>query len=95
MCILQPDMCAICAFLFNTLKLCLRQLLILCRAGTRYETPDNLGAANLLRSCAGLATKCHSKFAITRILEESGASLTAVSDRDSIIYTLECLQEHL
>lgn len=60
------------------------------KAGSRYESSDNLGAAHVLRSACGLSTKQLSTFAITRLIQERGANLWAVNDRDSICYTLEC-----
>ncbi|KAJ1529204.1 hypothetical protein ONE63_006008 [Megalurothrips usitatus] len=60
------------------------------KAGSRYETADNLGVSHVLRSACGLATSSASAFAVTRIIQERGANLYAVNDRDSISYTLEC-----
>lgn len=60
------------------------------KAGSRYETPENLGVTHVLRSACGLATGSLSAFAITRLIQERGANLYAVNDRDSISYTLEC-----
>lgn len=59
------------------------------RAGSRNETPDNLGAAHVLRIAAGLSTSSNSQFAIVRNIQEVGANLTATSDREAILYTLE------
>ncbi|KAK3916640.1 Cytochrome b-c1 complex subunit 2, mitochondrial [Frankliniella fusca] len=65
------------------------------KAGSRYETPENLGAAHVLRSACGLTTKGLSTFAITRLIQERGANLWAVNDRDSISYILECYVQSL
>lgn len=62
---------------------------ILFRAGSRYETAENLGVSNLLRSSAGLTTEEFTKFGIVRNLQQIGASLSVTSDRESIAYTLE------
>ncbi|XP_034250725.1 cytochrome b-c1 complex subunit 2, mitochondrial [Thrips palmi] len=60
------------------------------KAGSRYETADNLGVSHVLRAACGLTTGSLSTFAITRLIQERGANLYAVNDRDSISYTLEC-----
>lgn len=62
---------------------------IVLRAGSRNETSDNLGVTHVLRVAAGLSTKNASQFAITRNIQQVGASLTATSDRETISYTLE------
>lgn len=59
------------------------------RAGSRNETPDNLGVAHVLRVAAGLGTRNSSQFAIIRNIQQVGANLTATSDREVISYTLE------
>ncbi|XP_030746532.1 cytochrome b-c1 complex subunit 2, mitochondrial [Sitophilus oryzae] len=59
------------------------------RAGSRYETSDNLGAVHVIRTAAGLSTKNASQFAIIRNIQQVGASLTATADRETISYTLE------
>lgn len=60
------------------------------KAGSRYETAENLGVSHVLRAACGLTTGSLSTFAITRLIQERGANLYAVNDRDSISYTLEC-----
>lgn len=62
---------------------------IIFRAGSRYETSDNLGAAHVVRTAAGTSTKNASQFAIIRNIQQVGANLTATSDRETIAYTLE------
>lgn len=59
------------------------------RAGSRYETPDNLGTTHVLRAAAGTSTKCWSQFAITRRVQQQGATITCTSDRELVAYTLE------
>lgn len=63
--------------------------IVLYRAGSRNETPDNLGVAHVLRIAAGLSTRNSSQFAIIRNIQQVGANLTATSDRETILYTLE------
>ncbi|XP_026285734.1 cytochrome b-c1 complex subunit 2, mitochondrial [Frankliniella occidentalis] len=65
------------------------------KAGSRYETADNIGVAHVLRSACGLTTKSTSTFAVTRLIQERGANLWAVNDRDSISYILECYVQAL
>ncbi|RZC36189.1 cytochrome b-c1 complex subunit 2, mitochondrial, partial [Asbolus verrucosus] len=62
---------------------------IVVRAGSRNETPDNAGVTHTLRICAGLSTKNSTQFAITRNIQQVGASLTCSSDREVVAYTLE------
>ncbi|XP_065283843.1 cytochrome b-c1 complex subunit 2, mitochondrial [Dermacentor albipictus] len=66
------------------------RLAIVVKAGARYEDGSNLGITHTLRNAATLATKSHSKFAITKNLEYIGANLTACSTREHLIYLLEC-----
>lgn len=58
-------------------------------AGSRQETTDNLGAAHLMRICAGLSTANASQFGIIRNIQEVGANLSVTADRELIAYTLE------
>lgn len=64
-------------------------MFVLCRAGARNETAENSGAAHVLRICSGLSTKNASQFAITRNIQQVGASLTTTATRETITYTLE------
>nr|BAN20943.1 ubiquinol-cytochrome c reductase complex core protein [Riptortus pedestris] len=59
------------------------------RAGSRYENPENFGVSHVLRSSAGLTTACASSFIIQRSLQQIGANLTTVSDRETLVYILE------
>lgn len=65
------------------------------RAGSRCESADNLGASHVLRAAAGLSTKNATNFGITRNLQQVGASLTAVSDRELITYTVAVTKDEL
>lgn len=62
---------------------------IIYRAGSRQECNDNQGVAHVLRICAGMTTKSASQFAITRNIQQVGASLHCTLDRETISYTLE------
>ena len=65
------------------------------RAGSRYE-PDHLpGVSHHIRAAAGLTTLDSSIFGITRHMERAGASFKVTSNREYIIYRLDCLRERL
>ncbi|KAH6943413.1 hypothetical protein HPB50_021345 [Hyalomma asiaticum] len=66
------------------------RLAIVVKAGARYEDASTLGITHTLRNAATLATKSHSKFAITKNIEYLGANLTACTTREHLIYLLEC-----
>ncbi|KAK9502582.1 hypothetical protein O3M35_011330 [Rhynocoris fuscipes] len=65
------------------------------RAGSRYESHDNLGVSHVLRSSAGLSTKHATHFAISKNLQQIGATLSATSDRETIVYMLETTVDNL
>uniref|UniRef100_A0A069DU18 Putative cytochrome b-c1 complex subunit 2 mitochondrial-like isoform x2 n=1 Tax=Panstrongylus megistus TaxID=65343 RepID=A0A069DU18_9HEMI len=65
------------------------------KAGSRYEKPDNLGVSHILRSSAGLTTKCASHFAISKNIQQIGATFSATSDRETIVYMLETNNENV
>ncbi|KAI8426372.1 hypothetical protein MSG28_005223 [Choristoneura fumiferana] len=57
------------------------------KAGSRYESPSDLGLAHVLRSAAGLTTTNASSFIIARKLAQAGASAT----KENLSPALECL----
>lgn len=63
------------------------------KAGSRYETVENLGVTHVLRLAANLTTKGASAFKICRGLEAVGASLSVTSSREHMIYSLDCLRD--
>ncbi|XP_035262821.1 cytochrome b-c1 complex subunit 2, mitochondrial isoform X1 [Anguilla anguilla] len=65
------------------------------KAGCRYETPDNLGVTHILRLAANLTTKGASAFKICRGVEAVGGSLSVTSSRENMVYTVECLRDHI
>lgn len=65
------------------------------QAGCRYETPDSLGVTHLLRLAANLTTKGASAFKICRGVEAVGGSLSVTSSRENMIYSVECLRDHI
>ncbi|KAI1895972.1 hypothetical protein AGOR_G00090020 [Albula goreensis] len=65
------------------------------KAGCRYETADNQGVTHLLRLAANLTTKGASAFKICRGVEAVGGSLSVTSSRENMIYTVDCLRDHI
>lgn len=65
------------------------------RAGPRFETSKEAGVSHLIRYAAGMHTQNFTIFGITRNMEYSGASLTASSTRDDIIYQMNGLRESM
>ncbi|XP_059413405.1 cytochrome b-c1 complex subunit 2, mitochondrial-like [Carassius carassius] len=63
------------------------------KAGSRYETAENLGVTHILRLASNLSTKGASAFRICRGLEAVGASLSVMSSREHMVYSLDCLRE--
>ncbi|XP_042560701.1 cytochrome b-c1 complex subunit 2, mitochondrial isoform X2 [Clupea harengus] len=68
---------------------------VLIKAGSRYETPDNLGVTHLLRLSANMTTKGASAFKITRGIEAVGGSLGVSSSRENMMYSVDCLRDHI
>ncbi|KFM77787.1 Cytochrome b-c1 complex subunit 2, mitochondrial, partial [Stegodyphus mimosarum] len=71
------------------------QVSLVFKAGSRYETAQNLGVSHLLRNCATLSTKNHTGFFITRSLELLGAKLEVTATREHLIYTLQCIRDDI
>ncbi|KAM5152898.1 cytochrome b-c1 complex subunit 2, mitochondrial [Mantella aurantiaca] len=65
------------------------------KAGSRYETANNLGVNHVLRLASNLTTKGASAFKITRGLEAAGASLSVTSTRENIVYSVDCLRDYV
>ncbi|XP_014466268.3 cytochrome b-c1 complex subunit 2, mitochondrial [Alligator mississippiensis] len=63
------------------------------KAGSRNETPSNLGTVHLLRLASNLTTKGASSFKITRGIEAIGGSLSVISTRENMIYSVDCLRD--
>ncbi|XP_074594279.1 ubiquinol-cytochrome c reductase core protein 2 [Brevipalpus obovatus] len=66
---------------------------VMVRAGPRFETSKELGASHMIRYAAGMHTKNHTIFGITRNMEYSGGSMTVTTTRDDIIYRLTTSRE--
>ncbi|XP_023691355.1 ubiquinol-cytochrome c reductase core protein 2a [Paramormyrops kingsleyae] len=65
------------------------------KAGSRYEGDSHLGVTHLLRLAASLTTKGASAFRICRGIEAVGGSLSVTSSRENMVYTVECLRDHV
>uniref|UniRef100_A0A8C7RJH0 Ubiquinol-cytochrome c reductase core protein 2b n=1 Tax=Oncorhynchus mykiss TaxID=8022 RepID=A0A8C7RJH0_ONCMY len=65
------------------------------KAGCRYESPENQGVTHLLRLAANLTTKGASAFRICRGVEAVGGSLGVTSSRENMIYSFDCLRDHI
>jgi len=65
------------------------------KAGSRYETMEDQGVSHVLRLAANLTTKGASAFKICRGVESVGGSLSVTSTREAIVYSVECLRDHL
>ncbi|MFT7817685.1 cytochrome b-c1 complex subunit 2, mitochondrial isoform X2 [Arapaima gigas] len=65
------------------------------KAGSRYEGPEQLGITHLLRLAASLTTKGASAFRICHGIEAVGGSLKVASSRENMVYTVECLRDHV
>uniref|UniRef100_A0A8D3DI58 Ubiquinol-cytochrome c reductase core protein 2a n=1 Tax=Scophthalmus maximus TaxID=52904 RepID=A0A8D3DI58_SCOMX len=65
------------------------------KAGSRYETVENQGVSHVLRLAANLTTKGASAFKICRGVEALGGSLSVTSSRETMVYTADCLRDHL
>lgn len=62
---------------------------VVIRAGARFEPKNQLGLTHTLRSAAGMTTKNHTGFGITRNIEYFGGRLSVAGSRDTISYLLE------
>uniref|UniRef100_A0A8C1NDR2 Cytochrome b-c1 complex subunit 2, mitochondrial-like n=2 Tax=Cyprinus carpio TaxID=7962 RepID=A0A8C1NDR2_CYPCA len=63
------------------------------KAGSRFETAENLGVTHILRLASNLTTKGASAFRICQGLEAAGASLSVTSSREHMVYSLDCLRD--
>jgi ubiquinol-cytochrome c reductase core subunit 2 len=54
-----------------------------------------LGASHIIRVAAGLTTKNATQFGIMRNIQQAGGSLSVVSDREIVAYTIEMTRDNL
>ena len=64
---------------------------VVVRAGSRNESYESLGVSHMLRISAGLATKNHSYFGITRNLQQAGTGLVCTQGREHTLYSIQVL----
>ena len=62
---------------------------VVVRAGSRFETPGQLGASHAIRNSVGLSTKSSTTFGITRNIDYLAGTLTASNSREEITYSLQ------
>jgi len=62
---------------------------VVVKAGARNETHENAGVSHMLRISAGLATKNHSAFSITRNLQQAGTGLVCTQGREHTMYSIQ------
>lgn len=65
------------------------------RVGSRNEPAGKEGLVHVLRMASVLSTKETSQFALTRTLNQAGASLECASGREHVIYSLNCTRQHI
>lgn len=68
---------------------------IIYRAGSRYESYDNLGITHVLRVAASLSNKSSSAFGLMRNLQQIGSNLSVSSDRELIEYNVTLTRNNL
>jgi len=61
---------------------------VLVKAGSSYESYDNLGVSHALRMATGLSSKNATNFAIVRNVQQMGGSISVLAGREYIMYTL-------
>ncbi|XP_055354727.1 cytochrome b-c1 complex subunit 2, mitochondrial-like [Paramacrobiotus metropolitanus] len=71
------------------------RVVVAVKAGARHEPPEVPGLSHALRNAAPLGTRECSAFGLSRNMEQLGASLSATTTRDHIIYTMNVHRNHL
>jgi len=66
---------------------------VVVKAGSRFESHDNLGVGHAIRIAAGLATKNSTSFAVVRNLQQVGAGLTCTQGREYLLYTTQMTRD--
>lgn len=62
------------------------RLAVVANAGSRFETPENLGIAHFLRQAARLRTQNFSQLGIARSSLQLGSDVTCIGTRENIFY---------
>lgn len=68
---------------------------LLFKAGSRCETADCLGVSHTLRAATGLSNEEHTSFGLTRNVLQLGGSLSCTTDRDYLMYDMQCLRSKI
>jgi len=64
-------------------------------AGSRYESVDNNGITHFLELMSLKSTQNRSDFRLVRDMLKLGANVSASSGREHVIYSADCLNEHV
>ncbi|KAL3876312.1 hypothetical protein ACJMK2_034174 [Sinanodonta woodiana] len=64
-------------------------------AGSRCETPQNIGITHCVRALAGLSTKGVSGFGLTRSVMQMGGNFSCSTSREFMQYTIQCQRDHV
>lgn len=65
------------------------------KGGSRYEAVGNLGVSHVLRLAANLTNKGASALKLCRSVEALGGSLSVTSSRETMVYSADCLRDHV
>jgi ubiquinol-cytochrome c reductase core subunit 2 len=68
---------------------------VLYNAGSRHESPDNLGITHCLRAASNLSAQKATSFAITKQLQQIGGNLECTTTREHVEYSINCLRKDL
>ncbi|KAG7259000.1 hypothetical protein CRUP_033947, partial [Coryphaenoides rupestris] len=71
------------------------KIAVFVKAGCRYEALDNQGVTHVLRLASNLTTKGASAFKISRGIEAVGGHLSVTSNRENMVYTVDCLRDDM
>ncbi|KAK3586086.1 hypothetical protein CHS0354_033208 [Potamilus streckersoni] len=64
-------------------------------AGSRCETPQDIGITHCIRVLAGLSTKRVSSFGLTRSVMQMGGSFSCTTSREFMQYTIQCQRDNV
>lgn len=60
------------------------------QAGSRYEMTNEMGCSHFIRACSDAHGKGYTSLAKSRVLQQFGGYITCTSDRQNIMFTLQC-----
>jgi len=70
-------------------------LAVIYNAGSRYESATELGLTHCLRMASSMSTQKATSFGIAKNLQQIGANLTCTTNREQVIYAVQCLRSHV